>query len=793
MNLPLKEGFLLGELHVQPLRGQVSRGDESWHLSPKAAEVLVCLAAHPGEIVSRSQLLEAVWGSGCGSQEALSHAMSALRAAIGDPREHPRFIQTLPKRGYRLLVAPTPVRGSDRPPQDAVEDAAPPKPDFFSELKRRGVMQTGLTYLVLGWLLLQIADVTFDQLLLPRWLGTFVTVLVIAGFPIALVLDWFIDIVEGKAVLDRSRPPRTKKSAASRTYTAVVGALLLASVGVYSYDYFIGLPGSRDLDVSVTGGDMAPDTPVDPNGIAILPFLNIDGSDGTRTFAEGLAEDLINRLAKVPSLRVSARRDSFSLPSNAGSFEVRKRLGVGYYLEGSVRLLEDQMRVVIQLIDSVKGVQVLSRSFDFDRRQFFAIQDQITNLMVANLRPALPQDTRVVPDSLTENTNLDAYVLYRRGMDALHRPQTAESIKEALDWFEQSLAADPEYAAAHAGKCIAYVTGFDVATDTDFIDLAEKSCAAALTRNPNLDIVHTALGDLYLRTGQNARAESAYQEALSINANNVEALIGLATVYHRGQQPELAEQKYRQAIGLQPGNWRTYDELGTFLFELGRFPEAADNFRKILSVDPQNLQGYGKLGAALMLSGDFAGAAPAFQHSIAIEPHRDAYSNLGMMYYYLGKTDEAVAALEKAAELAPGDHLSWSNLGDALSFTDNLDRANAAFRRAEGLAESRLSVNPRDATTLIDLAWIKAMLGKTQEARELVARASGFNSDDPYVHFISGLVLVKAGEVAQAYDELEVAIQMGFPLEMLTAEPQLRQLRDDPRFIAMTKKKPAQQ
>lgn len=788
MNENLKEGFRLGDLLVQPLRGRVIARDESRHLSPKAAEVLLCLAARPNRVVSRKELLDVVWGAGLGSQEALSHAVSVLRTALDDHRDHPLYIQTVPRRGYRLLLQPMPVGESGDTHAHTGDPPPLPAADFLGELKRRGVIETGFAYLVFGWLLMQVADVTFDQLLLPRWLGTFVTVLVIAGFPVALVLAWFIDIVEGRAVLDRRDADRKPRNLVSRTYTAVLGALALAAIGVFTYDYFIGLPDHGDPPVVPADANIALETPVDPNGMAILPFLNIDGGEEARIFAEGLAEDLINRLAKVPSLRVSARSDSFSLPPNAGSDEVRRRLRVSYYLEGSIRVVEERLRVVIQLIDSANGFHLLSRSFDRERREFFDVQDEIANLTVANLRVALPPETRAVPASPTENQNLDAYVLYRRGMDAVHRPVTTESIRDALDWFDRSLAADPEYAAAHAGKCIAYVLGFDVVIDPGFVELAEASCAAALTRNPNLDVVHVALGDLRWLTGQLAQAEEAYRRALTINENNVEALTGLGAVYHREQKPHLAEEMYRKAIGLQPGNWRTYDALGMFLFELGRYAEAAENFRRVLSVDAGNIDGYGKLGAALMLSGEIAAAEPAFRRSLEINPQRDAYSNLGMMYYYLGKMEEAVAALEKSAQLAPKDHLTWSNLGDALSFTDDTDRAHAAFRRAETLAQSRLAVNASDADTMIELAWIKAMLDEYDDAVALIAPAKRLKPDDPYIHFISGLVRVKSGDRGGGYEDLESAVEMGFPLEMMSVEPHLRALRDEPRFVAMTEK-----
>ncbi|MGH8168010.1 MAG: winged helix-turn-helix domain-containing protein, partial [Woeseiaceae bacterium] len=309
MREDLIQGFRLGDLLVEPLKGQVTSRRGSRHMSPKAVEVLLCLARDAGAVLGRDTLLDDVWGSGQGTHEALGHAISALRYALDDHRENPQYIQTLPKRGYRLLVNPVPLAEgiADEAESPEVSPDARANTDFFSELKRRGVVQTGLTYVVLGWLVLQVGDVTFDQLMLPQWVGTFVTVLVIAGFPLALLLAWFIEIVHGRAVIDRRPGGRRQTRVFSRPYTAILGALVLASIGVYAYDRYVGLPDRDDSMRTVDASTEveAPEAPIEPNSIAVLPFLNIDGSEETRIFSEGLAEDVINRLAKVPSLRVS--------------------------------------------------------------------------------------------------------------------------------------------------------------------------------------------------------------------------------------------------------------------------------------------------------------------------------------------------------------------------------------------------------------------------------------------------------------------------------------------------------
>lgn len=783
MRKKLLRGFHLGDYFVEPLAGKVTGRGSRGHLPSKAVEILLCLAGEPRTVVSRDELLRAVWGEGGGTQEGLNRAVSELRHAFDDHALDPHYIQTLPKRGYRLLVDP------EFPTAGAVEAGRAPSDQnatsVYGELTRRGVIETGIAYLLVGWLLVQIADVTFDDIGLPQWATSFVTFLVIAGFPISLLLSWFIEITRRGAILDDGQGARFSRKRFSGTYLAIVGALALASVGVFAYHRTVGLPvdtGGR----LITTDRVAEEVIVDANTIAVLPLLNIDGSEETEIFSNGLVEDVIDRLSRIPGLRVSSRGDSFSLPPNTTSSEVRRRLRVHYYIGGSVRAVAENIRVVFQLIESESGKHLLSRSFDQKKKDFFEIQDQITSLAIANLRVALPEDSQAVFDPVVGVASIDAYVLYRRGIEELHKPRTEATNERALSWFGKALAIDPDYAAAHAGICLTYSSGFNLVDNSISVAEAENACARALTLNPNLNVVHNALGDLYEKTGKPAAAEASYRRALAINPNDAQALIGLAIVYSGQQNLPEAEQKFDEAIALQPGNWRSYNALGGFLYRYGRYVEAADVYTEVVSLDPENMQGWANLGTSLMLSGNFQDAAPAFERSIKIEPQNDAYGNLGLMYYYLGETEAAIAALEAATQLSPRDHLAWSNLGDALSFSNQSAEAARAYERAEDLAEQLLAVNRRDANTTIDLAWIKAVLGKTADAEQLIARGQRIAYQDPYVHYINGLILTRLGDHEAAMAALETAVQMGYPLVMLAAEPQLESLQDQPRFLALT-------
>jgi len=787
LNSELRQGFYLNDLLVEPARGTVTGKIRSVHLSPKAMQVLLCLAERSGELVTRDELIERAWGAGHGSPDALNRAIREIRNTLDDHPDHPEYIQALAKLGFQLMVQPVlPGQRSPGQPDRPSDDPQTVELGLIDNLKQRGVFKTAVTYLALGWLIIQVVDVLFDQLHFPDWAGTFVTALMIAGFPIAIVLSWFLELGHGRAVLDDLSPGQTRQRSFSRSYVSVIVALFIAALAVFVYDRNVGLPEASKPEVAIIPGETVL-PPIQDHSIAVLPFFNMDGSAESQIFAQGLVDDVITRLSRVPGLLVSSRGDAYTLEPNSASQKVRERLRVALYVEGSVQIKEDRMRIIVQLIDSATGFHVLSRSFDRSREDFFDIRDEITELTVANVRVALPPDTQAASNISGKDPSLDVYVLYRRGMDALHQPKTITSLQAAIDWFNEALDIDPDYAAAHAGKCSAYVEGYPVSDDPAFIENAEISCARALELNPNLDVVHTALGDLYRATGKYAQAESSYLAALDINPNSVESLSGLGNSYILQNRADEAEARFRQAIGLHPGDWSAYNELGYFLYKSGRYAEAAEQYQVVVALDNTNMIGFTNLGTAYMLAGDFASAAPAFQHAIAIEPRDSTYSNLGLMYYYMGEFGESINAHSQAIKLSPNDHLAWSNLGDALWVSGRKDQAKDAFQTAEQLAQGALKVNPNDPGYQMDLAWIETMLNKGREAKRLIDRARSQAPDDPYVHYYEGLMLLHNGKVDAALSSFEQAVEEGYSVKMLASDPQLDAIKDDPRLLDMTR------
>ena len=779
----LLQGFYLGDLLVEPLKGQVSGSHYSARVAPTAMEVLLVLAGRSGDVVPREEIMSAVWGAGNASPEQLSHAVSDLRHALRDSATDPRFIQTLPRRGYRLIAAPVPGTGHESSIVLGHDLPVPGPAGLFDNLARRGVLETGLAYLILGWLLIQVADVVFAQLLLPQWAGTFVTILVIAGFPIALALSWFLEFRDGRAVVDQVAK-RTPRQRFSRTYLSVLCALCVASALVYTYDRFIGLPTAPETATlaAITNAELPP---VEANSIAVLPFLNIDGSEQTELLANGFAEDLIHRLSLVPGFAVASRGDSWSLGATASSVEVRRRLRVSQYVWGSVEQAGDVIRVNVKLIDSDSGFPVISRSFADSLHDFNQVRRGITDVMLANLKIALPQETQEMLGSIYDETDLDAYILYRRGREAYERPHTIQSLTEATELFEQALAYDPDYAPAHAGVCSAYVETYALSGASGDIDRAQRACTAALKSNPRLHMVYSALGDLYLNTGQTQRAKSAYEESLALNGHNAQAMGGLAEVYRRSQQFDEAEGLLVDAIRSQPGNWRAITSLGNFLFSMGRFRESADAYRQVVNMDPENFEARSNLGSALTMAGEFEEGRRALEESLELRPLEETYSNLGVIYYFLGQFEKSVESHQRAIEMTPGQPLAWLNLADSLYFAGHAEASEAAFRKALELSADRLRVNPADSQELLTVAWAQHRLGDSREALATVERRLELDPGDPYSYYYEALIRYQTGDEVAALEALRAALRNGYPAGMLVAEPYLGELRASDEFHAM--------
>ena len=673
---PLFDGFSLDGWSVVPLTGQVisPTGEES-HLPPKAMDVLVCLASRRNEVVERATLFEEVWGTLNWSDEALTRCISEIRHALRDSADAPTFLQTIPRRGYRLIAEVALTTGAPHAstPKESNDDGGSLSHQL-GDLRKRKVFQTVLVYPVLAWLLVQIVDVLWEYLLAPLgapiWIGPTIVALLALGYPIAVFLAWAVDLTpEGIRLthIDKSGRPLTGLVAVScATALIAVGALLL---------YF------NSLDHPVVEQPVATtDVSAAPSSIAVLRFLNIGNNPAIQYLCDGLTEELIHELVNIGSIKVPARTTVWPLSSEAiGASEIAKLLHVEKVIEGSIRSNGNQVRITAQLIDQ-DGFHIWSEAYDRTFDEPLVVQKEIATKIVASLGLDLDDEQR---ERLARKptTVSAAYDEYLRGRQFLRMPGNPTSLETAQGHFERAIELDARFPLAHAGLCETNLANYRLTRDTAEFSAAEIACHRALTLDGGLAEVYTALGNLYRHSGQGGKAKEEYETALTINPMLEEATFGLGRVYQAEGRITLAEQTLLRTVELEPQYWGTHFGVANFYFRQGEFGNAVPYYRTVTELQPKYSGAWVNLGASLMNLGDWQGAEQAYQTSLLLNENTMAYQNLGTLYYYAHEFESAADMNNKAIDLAASDHRAWGRLGAALRYVggDAADESRPAY------------------------------------------------------------------------------------------------------------------
>jgi TolB-like protein/Flp pilus assembly protein TadD len=537
----------------------------------------------------------------------------------------------------------------------------------------------------------------------------------------------------------------------------------------------------RDIPVPTTGKNLgrllAPDAEAPANAIAVLPFDNMTGDPANDYLGDGLAEELMHRLAKIPGLQVAARRSAFAYKGKAGDVrQIAKALGVSYVVEGSVRRQGGQVRVNAALIERASGTNRWSNSYE-SSGDFFAIEDDIGDQVLTALKLVLK--SRPAASSAPGGRNAVAYDHYLQGLAYLRMPGSAANLDAAERLFGEALAEQPDFARAQAGLCQARVQRYALDREPAHVTDAESACSRAKALDSTAQEVHEAIGQLRLATGDAAEAESAYRQALAIVPESPDLLIGLSEALDTEGKPAEAEQALRRAIAVQPNYAAAHIAYGHFLIGSGRARDAAGEYERGTQLAPENPNAFNNLGGAYLYLGDFDRAARAFSRSVELEPRRASYSNLGIVHYYRGRFGEAADMFRKAVDLAPADHRLWGNLADALLFDSRHDQAMQAYRRALELVEGELVINRKHAVNQAQAAYYASRLGEGDRARQHleIALAEGDGTD--YVHYYVALAELRLGDRAKAIDHARRARELGYPEILMKAAPELKEIRSN--------------
>ena len=651
---------------------------------------------------------------------------------------------------------------------------------LVTELRSRGVYRVAAVYATAAWALLQTTDVIAPLLSLPDWSVSAVLATAAAGFPIAIALSWFFDFTSEGLV---EAPPisetisRAKVSVAHVVQLGVI-FLLTILVGALYLERLGQQPGTGQLLTSTAEAQRP--------SIAVMPFVNMSQDVDMEYFGDGLAEEILNLLAKLNELDVAARTSSFYFKDRPEDIRnIGEQLGVEHVLEGSVRHDGTRVRVTAQLIDIKNGYHLWSETYDRELNNILSLQDEIAEQVVGALKILLSKESREI---LAHSTNINpaSFDYYLQGRAHLREPPDLASLELAREFFEKSLAADPEFADAYAGLCESMLGLYAIDLDTAKFRQAEEACQNALRLDRRAVSGYIALGNLYRTSGQYEQAIKEFDTAISLGGGTADAYLGIGLAYFENNQLPLAEQSYSKSIELHPNYWQAYMSMGNYLFDTGKIKEAIPYFQRVTELMPESEMALNNLGAVLFFAGDFPAASQYWRESLELAPSSEAFSNVATSLYHSRRYSEAVEFYHKAVEFAPDDCALWGNLGDAYSqLPESLELAKPMYRNAIKLAAERLQINPSDSETLSLMGHYQAMMGERTIALDYIDRAVKLAPESMIVNFNAATALAKLGEKERSLDMLEQALSLGYPWVLASADGNLNTLRQSPRYIAI--------
>ena len=357
---------------------------------------------------------------------------------------------------------------------------------LIAELKRRSVFKVGAAYVVVGWVVIEVAATLAPQLNLPDWTPRLVTLIVLLGFPVALVLAWALDLTpEGIKVTS---------GAGNKRFYSAVAVLTLAALGWYWYGTHRAAPSGLS----------------NARSIAVLPFVNMSGDKNNEYFSDGISEEILNVLAENPELEVAARTSSFAFRGSKEEVpQIAHQLGVRMVLEGSVRKQGDRVRITAQLVDASSGFHVWSQTYDRELKDIFAIQDEIAHAIADELKLRIA-GSGVERGGSKGTSSVSAHDDYLRGL-ALWQERTGPTLLQAIAAFKRAIAADPDYADAYLGgldrRSRHHARSTPVPTESDA--RATNAAYMALALDPGKAEPYAVLGAAARKTGE-GRTSNTY-------------------------------------------------------------------------------------------------------------------------------------------------------------------------------------------------------------------------------------------------------------------------------------------
>lgn len=568
---------------------------------------------------------------------------------------------------------------------------------FFGELKRRNVVRVSIAYIVVSWLLIQAAGVLEPALLLPDWVDRVVTVLLLIGFPIVILFAWAFELTPDGVKLTRevdrshSITPATGKKLEHFT----IAALALVVV-FFVIKEFVPL-GSENEIPEIVSGEVTAVEPAEteqamPPSIAVLPFEDYSENADQAHFSRGIAEELLNLLAKTRGLRVAARTSSFAFAgSEIDIREIGSKLNVDTVLEGSIRKSGDKIRITAQLIKIEDGYHLWSETYDRDYSDIFKIQDEISAAIMDSLKVHLfgEEEQNLVAE---RTQNMDAYSAYLIGKERLAL-LTRDDVEAARSKFEESIDIDRDYAPAFVllARSWLMLERQPGGPEKEEVDASvEPAIRRAIELSPNLPEAIAVRGLHHLYRFRYEEARKDFDRAIELNPNYALAYLWRSeTFYEQSTFLDMLADK-EKAYALDPMSLEISDQLA---YDYGAFwrPRDADRIiARMFDLHPNHEKAYFALARNLDAHGRYAESALALEEALEHYPENKIFQTWhAWALAWIGLFDEAdsegsdvvsfwvnlhFGRFEKARELADKvqgdtDLLGWMRFDPKRAFT----------------------------------------------------------------------------------------------------------------------------
>jgi TolB-like protein len=489
---------------------------------------------------------------------------------------------------------------------------------IFDELRRRNVFRVAAAYLVISWLLMQVADTLAPALHLPESVNSAVLFFLILGFPLALFFAWAFELTpEG---LKREKDVEREHSITrltGRKLDRFINICLAAALGYFAYDRFVSpAPGRGETSESSPHDIVASKAP--RQSIAVLPFVNMSGDPDNEYFSDGLSEEILNLLARIPDLKVIGRTSSFAFKGkNEDLRAIGEALDVVTVLEGLVRKSGDRVRITAQLIDVADGSHIWSDTYDRTMVDIFAIQDDVAGAIVETLQLHISSS----PSRGRPTDNTEAYALFLKARSQMNAYQTLA----ARDTLQAAIALDPQFAEAFEllAVCFWNLAGAAVKSG-EGQQLTFEAAGRALALDPDL-----------------AMARALYKSADIQNYSWLGEIVAVERV-----------------IREQPGNVDALDILAYDLLEAGYLEEAERIAARFVELDPLSIAANWRYQDALRGLGRHEEADEQLQNIDALAPRQVDWI-FGVRRLLKGQDDEAAAYFESALEQQEIPDTSW--------------------------------------------------------------------------------------------------------------------------------------